>query len=372
MKTITLLVFFWITTLNVSAQDLNFSTASPAWNNADQSKTYSNIGSPSITSVTAAYSGNLNFAGVTFPSTSAAGLRTQMNFTSNTQKVVFTVTFSSAVGLLSFNISEIDKATNNVNYIDRVRVTGYSGVTAVNPSFTSVSTHATAAGNVITGVSQDNTSTPSTVSFGSDVDRIVIEYDNADGTQADPSNQEINIGNMSWEDALPVHLISFNAKSDQGRGKLNWTTSWEQNSDHFLIQKTNDFKLVQTVGSVASVGSSQVANSYEWIDEALLEAITYYRLVQVDYDGTSTESKWVAVRDLEEMITLYPNPVVDGFYVKSASKVSNIVLTDLSGRTLKTFEPQPFYNGLENLSSGAYAIKVTMQDGSIIHKKITK
>lgn len=147
---------------------------------------------------------------------------------------------------------------------------------------------------------------------------------------------------MSWDVALPLHLTSFEAKSDQGRGRLSWTTSWEENSAHFLIQKTYDFKQIQTVGKITSAGNFRIGTSYEWFDEVPLEATTYYRLIQVDYDGASTTFNWAAIGNPDKMIALYPNTIVDGFYVTSALKVANVVLTDLSGRHLRSFNSQPF------------------------------
>lgn len=354
------------------AQDLNFSTATPAWNDADITKTYTNIGAPSIGTVTAGYSGDLSFAGLTFPRPSSTGLRTQMNFTGNTQKVVFTVTFSSPVSALTFNISEIDKASNNVNYIDRVIVTGFSGVTAVNPVISGVSPHASAVGNVITGLDQDVTSTPTTISFGANVDRVVIEYDNAPGTQDNPSNQEINIGNMNWDAPLPVTLINFSARPERNKAHLEWSTSSEENNAYFNILRTRDFKTFEKVGNVSGAGNSNVIRQYTWTDETLPSGATYYRLEQVDFDGSTSRSKWVAVKAANAEIKLFPNPVTEGFYLESEEKVARLYLLDLSGKTLKEYRAQDYYSGLSQFQSGTYLIKAVMDDGQVIWKKFIR
>jgi hypothetical protein len=372
MKNLSLLLLCLLVFPEVFAQDLNFSTATPTWNDADVSKTYNNIGTPSIATVAAAYSGDLIFAGLTFPRPSLSGLRTQMNFTDNTQKVVFTVTFSSPVSALSFNISEIDKASNNVNYIDRVIVTGFSGVTPVNPVISNLSSHASAVGNVITGVDQDATSTPTTISFPSNVDRLVIEYDNAPGTQANPSNQEINIGNMSWDVPLPVTLIGFSARSDRGKTHLEWTTSSEENNAYFDILRTRDFKTLEKVGYVSGVGNSNVRQQYTWTDETPLSGTSYYRLEQVDFDGTTSHSKWLVIKAGNAAVEVFPNPVTEGFYLKSEEQVAKLYLMNLSGKTLKEYPAQHYYSGLSQLQSGTYLIKAVMNDGNVIWKKIVR
>ncbi|SMC51820.1 T9SS-dependent choice-of-anchor J family protein [Moheibacter sediminis] len=93
-------------------------------------------------------------------------------------------------------------------------------------------------------------------------------------------------------------------------------------------------------------------------------------------DDVSVEAETLmAVSDLNKNVSaVYPNPVIDNFNINLSSKfnASNVfvTITDLAGRTVKTFGAADSYN-VSELPKGVYVVKIT--DGQNTEtKKIVK
>ena len=115
---------------------------------------------------------------------------------------------------------------------------------------------------------------------------------------------------------LPVELTAFVGKWTNGAADLSWTTATEKNSSYFAVERSTGGEVAfKAVGQVAAAGRSTSPLAYKFRDAeagTLGVATLYYRLRQVDNDGTQTYSpvvvltvgKAVAVPQLEA----YPNP----------------------------------------------------------------
>nr|WP_233168827.1 T9SS type A sorting domain-containing protein [Hymenobacter sp. BT523] len=119
---------------------------------------------------------------------------------------------------------------------------------------------------------------------------------------------------------LPVQLTSFGAKWTNNTAEVVWTTAAEKNSSHFVVERSTGVGVPFTaVGQVAAAGSSTRSLSYKLRDaEAGAQgvAVVYYRLRQVDYDGSSTLSSIVSVAvgksaAAAPQLEVYPNPAAD-------------------------------------------------------------
>ncbi|MBD2722162.1 T9SS type A sorting domain-containing protein, partial [Hymenobacter armeniacus] len=109
---------------------------------------------------------------------------------------------------------------------------------------------------------------------------------------------------------LPVQLTSFVAKATAANEvQLRWQTASERNCREFEVQRSPDGRQFATVGRAAGHGTTNVAQAYAYADRELpAQASTlYYRLRQVDTDGTSAFSpvQVVAVRGAVAELQLY-------------------------------------------------------------------
>jgi hypothetical protein len=117
--------------------------------------------------------------------------------------------------------------------------------------------------------------------------------------------------------ALPVTLSAFNASVKGTNVELNWQTASENNSSHFIVEKSADNQHFVTVATIKAAGNSNSTSNYNYVDAkpSYFERDIFYRLQMVDKDGTKKYSSVVKAR-LKATATfvkkIYPNPVKTG------------------------------------------------------------
>ncbi|HET9503735.1 MAG TPA: discoidin domain-containing protein [Hymenobacter sp.] len=113
---------------------------------------------------------------------------------------------------------------------------------------------------------------------------------------------------------LPVVLTSFEA-APQGAGvALGWATASEQRNAGFEVQRSADGVAFATLATVAGRGTTQSAHTYSYFDAAPRGTTAYYRLKQLDIEGTFAYSPVVAVQAGAASLAalrIYPNPTAD-------------------------------------------------------------
>ena len=101
---------------------------------------------------------------------------------------------------------------------------------------------------------------------------------------------------LLYQTALPVTLLDFEAKNKSDYVELKWSTATEENNDYFVIQKSDDAEDFTTITTIKGAGNSNIKQNYLYNDLTILNKITYYKLLQVDYNGQVTNLKTVAVK----------------------------------------------------------------------------
>ncbi|GAB3313390.1 T9SS type A sorting domain-containing protein [Hymenobacter humi] len=91
---------------------------------------------------------------------------------------------------------------------------------------------------------------------------------------------------------LPVELINFDAAWNGKTPVLTWATASEKNSAYFDIERSLDGATFEKVGQRQGAGNSSTRINYQFADVSLTvaNATVYYRLRQVDTDGTTAFS----------------------------------------------------------------------------------
>ncbi len=113
---------------------------------------------------------------------------------------------------------------------------------------------------------------------------------------------------------LPVELSAFSAQRQAGKAvSVRWTTASEKNSDHFEVQRSLNGRDFVTVASAQGQGNTTQTTAYAALDQAAPAAQLYYRLRQVDRDGTVAYSPVLRVGPVGESLelALFPNPATD-------------------------------------------------------------
>ena len=119
---------------------------------------------------------------------------------------------------------------------------------------------------------------------------------------------------------LPVSLVAFQAQAAQDGVALSWATASEHNADHFVVERAADAPIgFAAIGQVPCTGTSSQTQAYQFVD-ASPAARSYYRLRQLDRDGTVTFSPVVAVEWATPATALraYPSPTAGPLRVAGA------------------------------------------------------
>jgi hypothetical protein len=187
--------------------------------------------------------------------------------------------------------------------------------------------------------------------------------------------------------SLPVTLTSFTALAKAKDANLNWSTATEINNKGFEVERSVDGKSFVKVAFVKGAGNSNVKMNYALTDaKAFVVAnsnILYYRLKQVDLNGTATYSNIVKVSINAENVNsvlAYPNPFTTDYSVSfTAAKagVANIVMVDMQGRKVVSLTTDIItgnnmipVNTVATLEAGVYFVSVTVNGETQVIKLV--
>lgn len=176
---------------------------------------------------------------------------------------------------------------------------------------------------------------------------------------------------------LPVELLSLDATARTSVIDVTWATASERNSDHFDVQRSADNEHFATIGTVGAAGDAQFRNDYLFVDEAPLKGANYYRLRQVDRDGTVEFTKTVVAfmgHGADSRPVIFPNPATDVLNVAFNTPLDGSVVLyvqDAVGRTV-TQSAVVLLRGertavipTADLANGWYNLRIALPDGTV-------
>ncbi|GAB3859981.1 hypothetical protein GCM10028822_37410 [Hymenobacter terrigena] len=175
---------------------------------------------------------------------------------------------------------------------------------------------------------------------------------------------------------LPVELTAFTAQAQGTTVALSWRTATEKNSKAFEVERSEDGKSFGRIGTVAAAGSSSAPHSYDLLDTPLLShsATLYYRLRQVDLDGTFSYSpvRSIVLKGAVAGLSLYPNPTTGAATLIGAQPGTRVTVYDALGRPVLTAPadatgtatlalPAGLPTGVYVLRAGNQALRLTVE-----------
>jgi hypothetical protein len=142
---------------------------------------------------------------------------------------------------------------------------------------------------------------------------------------------------------IPVELTAFTASTSGESVDLRWSTASETNNAGFDVERSTDGETFTAIGFEPGVGTTEEAQSYRFVDREVPFATTlFYRLRQVDTDGTFEYSPVVEVEVTPSAVALLPvapNPVSTSArlrYELPEATTVRLQVFDLLGRRVAT------------------------------------
>lgn len=161
--------------------------------------------------------------------------------------------------------------------------------------------------------------------------------------------------------ALPIKISSFTGVAQGNKVVLNWQTMYEQNSSHFVVQRSTDGIHFNDIANVTATGNSNEGNNYTYTDlpgpAVQMQRNVYYRLQVVDKQGKFiyTDILPLQLGKTDMQLLLSPNPVRNILTVQTGEGLSgaaSLLITDASGK--------PVYKQELKMQAGANSIPVNI------------
>lgn len=199
------------------------------------------------------------------------------------------------------------------------------------------------------------------------------------------ANDGINKNMYEWftqqlSATLPVTLKSFTAKFAGNKVQLNWMTTDEKDNASFTIERADADQKFISLDTIGGANNYSGEKAYSYTDASPITGLGFYRLVQTDIDGKKTylEIRKVLNQSTEnQQVVVFPNPFsaeVSAFVSLQASQKVIVLLTDISGKTIRTTNGVYAKGTSEirirssDLPGGIYFLKVQGTDFNFIRK----
>ncbi|WBA40971.1 beta strand repeat-containing protein [Hymenobacter canadensis] len=188
---------------------------------------------------------------------------------------------------------------------------------------------------------------------------------------------------------LPVELKAFEVAASNANALLTWSTASEQNNDHFDVERSFDGGRFERIGQVQGRGTTSQTTSYSFTDTnigAQRTGVVYYRLQQVDTDGTASYSpvrtvRFAATAGTAVTLGVFPNPATTQDRTATLDLATlpqgayQATLLDATGRIMGTYDVQGGVNkklDIESLPAGTYLVLVRGNGLSLNQRLIKK
>lgn len=164
---------------------------------------------------------------------------------------------------------------------------------------------------------------------------------------------------------LPVELSHFSGINKNGANHLQWETATEFDSKQFLIERSADGILFEKIGIVDSKGNGNIRQEYTYTDQTNLPGTAYYRLKQVDVNGSFTYSAIIIVKSAKVMaMQAFPNPFDNRLFVEiknmNSSDIKSLQVMDVAGRLYPVnaaYTAKGFVLNTDQLPGGVYFLQ---------------
>lgn len=140
----------------------------------------------------------------------------------------------------------------------------------------------------------------------------------------------------------PVTWLSFNGSVKTEGNLLTWATASETNNHYFSVERSQDGEHFTSIGRVNGSGTTLTESNYQFLDKTAPKGLSYYRLVQVDFDGKSDASTTISLRRSSTgfgINSLSPIPAFNTLQISYNSDIAgdmSLQVFDATGKLLQS------------------------------------
>lgn len=170
---------------------------------------------------------------------------------------------------------------------------------------------------------------------------------------------------------LPIELASFKSLCDNKNTLLTWVTHSELNNNYFIIEKSTDAFNWQELKKINGAGNSNKQITYSFIDnDNTQDDLSYYRLKQMDFDGTGSYSKIISSTNCNSNGVFYYNNYSKQIVYRGLAQTNAVLhLYNNMGQQVLKEKLESTFLDVDFLTNGIYYITVETAN-EIISKKI--
>lgn len=163
---------------------------------------------------------------------------------------------------------------------------------------------------------------------------------------------------ICYTSTLPVELTRFNAKEQEKSILLSWTTQSEINNAYFIVEHSNDGIFFSPIATISGAGTSNITHEYSFVSDFPFQGMNYYRLLQLDYNGSTeifgpealeykNETPFVALAN-------WHNDLLSIYISSNKQTPINVTILSLTGQVISTRQ--------HNVNKGNNTIEIEMSD----------
>jgi Bacterial Ig domain len=190
---------------------------------------------------------------------------------------------------------------------------------------------------------------------------------------------------------LPVRLTDFTVSVNEANDAvIRWTTTYEQGSDRFEIERSFDGSNFETVGNVKAAGTSFARNEYSYTDKLRNSTTSkkdvYYRIRMVDIGNRAEVTKVLVLRMFRtnslKMVSVTPNPVMNDINVQVQLKENSYIVmkitnnngVEVSRKSIRGNEGLNVFSldGTSKLAPGMYMLEVIINSKERMTTRLIK
>jgi hypothetical protein len=219
---------------------------------------------------------------------------------------------------------------------------------------------------------------PSNVSIGmsTDTSKLGTNYSVTAGFTTGLSGFAAGIPGL----ALPVSWLGISGRIVNEHSQVNWATASEQNSDVFIVERSDDGVFFHAAGRVSAAGNSTRRSDYSFIDPVPAKAVQFYRIRLQDRNGSTHLSDIIRLQGSTPVVGIGPNPFSRSLSISFPGVPSGnctATLLDMQGRKVMEVQATPnaqvWILDLQkvHLAAGLYQLRI-LWDGNQVTRPVIK